>query len=65
LKEISGVGPKLEEKLNSIGIYKFEQIANWTEENIREFDELLSFKGRIERDEWLTKAKELHEAKGK
>jgi large subunit ribosomal protein L22 len=65
LKEISGVDPKLEEKLNSIGIYKFEQIANWTEENIREFDELLSFKGRIERDEWLTKAKELHEAKGK
>lgn len=65
LKEISGVGPKLEEKLNSIGIYKFEQIANWTEENIKEFDELLSFKGRIERDEWLTKAKELHEAKGK
>ena len=65
LKEISGVGPKLEEKLNSIGIYKFEQIANWTEENIKEFDELLSFKGRIERDEWLTKAKELDEAKGK
>lgn len=63
LKEISGVGPKLEEKLNSIGIYRFEQIANWTEENIKEFDELLSFKGRIERDDWLTKAKELHEEK--
>jgi len=63
LKEISGVGPKLEEKLNAAGIYKFEQIANWTEENIREFDELLAFHGRIERDEWLSKARELHEEK--
>lgn len=63
LKLISGVGPKLEEKLNSVGIYKFEQIAAWTEANIAEFDELLSFKGRIERDEWVTKARELHEEK--
>ena len=60
LKEIGGVGPKLEEKLNSIGVYKYEQIANWKKENIEEFDELLSFKGRIERDEWVAKAKELH-----
>ena len=63
LKEIGGVGPKLEEKLNSIGVYKYEQIANWKKENIEEFDELLSFKGRIERDEWVAKAKELHKEK--
>ncbi|MAS95921.1 MAG: 50S ribosomal protein L22 [Verrucomicrobiales bacterium] len=63
LKLINGVGPKLEEKLNSVGIYKFEQITAWTEANIAEFDELLSFKGRIERDEWVTKARELHEEK--
>jgi large subunit ribosomal protein L22 len=63
LKEIGGVGPKLEEKLNSIGVYKYEQIANWKKENIEEFDELLSFKGRIERDEWVAKAKELYKEK--
>lgn len=63
LKVISGVGPKLEEKLNEVGIYTYEQIANWTEENVAEFDELLSFKGRIERDEWIAKAKELQAAK--
>jgi large subunit ribosomal protein L22 len=63
LKEIGGVGLKLEEKLNSIGVYKYEQIANWKKENIEEFDELLSFKGRIERDEWVAKAKELHKEK--
>lgn len=63
LKEISGVGPKLEEKLHSIGIYKYEQIAAWTDENVSEFDDLLSFKGRIERDGWIEKARALHEEK--
>ena len=61
LTEINGVGPKLEEKLNDFGIYTFEQIANWNEDNIAEFDELLSFKGRIERDDWVGLAKELVE----
>src|SRR5690606_27490443 len=63
LEVISGVGPVLAEKLNSVGIYRFEQIANWTEGNVREFDELLSFGGRIEREEWITQAKTLLEEK--
>ena len=63
LEVISGVGPVLAEKLNSIGVYRFEQIANWTERNVQEFDELLSFKGRIEREEWIEQAKALHEEK--
>lgn len=63
LKEINGVGPKLEEKLNSIGVYRYEQIADWTEAQVKEFDDLLSFKGRIERDEWIAKAKDLHSEK--
>ena len=63
LKEISGVGPKLEEKLHSVGVYQYRQIADWTEENVAEFDDLLSFKGRIERDGWIEKAKALHEEK--
>lgn len=63
LKLISGVGPVLEEKLNSVGIYRFEQIANWTERNVEEFEELLSFKGRVERENWIAQAKELAEGK--
>lgn len=59
LKKISGVGPKLEQTLNELGIYKFEQIAAWTQENIAYVDARLSFKGRIERDDWIGKAKEL------
>lgn len=64
LTEINGVGPKLAETLNKEGIYTFEQIANWNAKNIATFDDLLSFKGRIERDNWVEVAKELAEAKG-
>lgn len=61
LKLISGVGPVLEEKLHSVGIYRFEQIANWTGQNVEEFEALLDFKGRVERDNWIAQAKELAE----
>ncbi len=63
LEVISGVGPVLAEKLNSHGVYRFEQIANWSERNVQEFDELLSFGGRIEREEWIAQAKTLAEEK--
>ena len=63
LEVINGVGSVLAEKLNSIGVYRFEQIAKWSERNVQEFDELLSFKGRIEREEWIKQAKALHKEK--
>ena len=63
LKVISGVGPVLEKKLHGFGIYTYEQISNWTEEHVSEFDNLLSFKGRITRDNWLTQAADLHAKK--
>jgi len=59
LKLINGVGPKLEETLNELGIYQFEQIAAWDAENIAFIDARLKFKGRIERDDWVSKAKVL------
>lgn len=62
LKLISGVGPVLERKLNELGITKFEQIAKFTKKQIAEVDDRLSFKGRIERDDWKAQAKAL--AKG-
>jgi small subunit ribosomal protein S2 len=62
LTKISGVGPVLLGKLHELGITKFEQIANFTKQDIENVDERLSFKGRIERDEWLKQAAEL--AKG-
>ena len=62
LKKLSGVGPALEKKLLANGVTTFAQIAAWGEADIAEFDEKLSFKGRIEREGWVAQAAEL--AKG-
>ncbi len=62
LKQISGVGPVLEGKLHALGVTKFAQVAAFTAEDIAKVDDALSFKGRIERDDWLKQAAEL--AKG-
>jgi len=59
LKKLSGVGPALEKKLLEAGVTSFAQIASWTEAEIAEFDEKLSFKGRIEREGWVAQAKDL------
>ncbi|MDA4846807.1 NADH-quinone oxidoreductase subunit NuoE [Hoeflea poritis] len=56
LKMLSGVGPKIETVLHSIGIFKFEQIAGWKEEERAWVDGFLKFKGRIEREEWVKQA---------
>lgn len=64
LKKISGVGPKLEETLNSLGIWHYEQVAKLKKKDIAWVDERLRFKGRIERDDWVGQAKELAKAKG-
>ena len=63
LKKISGVGPKLEEKLNGLGIFHYSQIAAFTPENVAWVDDELSFKGRIDRDDWIGQAKALAEGK--
>lgn len=56
LKKISGVGPKLEGLLHENGVFHFDQIAAWNAEEIAYMDDQLSFKGRIERDNWLEQA---------
>lgn len=58
LTRISGVGPKLLEKLNENGVYHFWQIQEWGPAEIAFMDDQLSFKGRIERDEWIKQATE-------
>ncbi|GLQ34209.1 hypothetical protein GCM10007939_04920 [Amylibacter marinus] len=62
LKKIGGVGPKLEETLNKLGIYQFAQVAAWSNDEIMWVDDNLSFKGRIERDDWIGQASELMKA---
>lgn len=59
LKQISGVGPKLEQVLNGLGIWRFKQIAGWTRAEVAWIDDYLQFSGRIERDNWIAQAKKL------
>ena len=60
LKKISGVGPKMEEVLNSIGIYSFLQVSKMTKKEYDLLDSITgSFPGRAERDDWSGQAKKL------
>jgi large subunit ribosomal protein L21 len=62
LTRISGVGPVMVKKLHANGVTTFAQIAAWTPEEVAAMDDVLNFKGRIDRDEWLKQAAEF--AKG-
>ncbi len=63
LKQIKGVGPKLEKMLNTMGVWHFDQVAGWRKKEVEWVDENLEgFKGRVSRDEWVKQAKVL--AKG-
>lgn len=60
LKLIRGIGPFIEKKLNSIGIYTFDQISKFDKEDIDTVTELIQFfPGRIERDNWKYQAETL------
>ncbi len=59
LKLISGVGPKLEKTLNGLGFWHFDQIGKWKKTDVAIVDDELSFKGRIDCDDWIRQAKAL------
>lgn len=64
LKDIVGIGPFLERKLHSLGIYTFRQVANFTKEDVNLVNEIIEFfPGRIERDNWVGQSKTFHERK--
>lgn len=64
LKKISGVGPALEKKLHANGVFHYDQIMAWGDADIAYMDDQLSFKGRIERDDWIGQATKLNAEKG-
>ncbi|MEQ1577671.1 MAG: hypothetical protein ABL894_08460, partial [Hyphomicrobium sp.] len=57
LKRIRGVGVLIEKKLNSLAVTTYEQVANWTSADIDRVSQLLDFKGRIERENWVEQAR--------
>ena len=60
LKQIRGVGPKMEAMLNRMGIWHFAQVASWRSEEVAWVDASLDgFKGRVLRDGWVAQARVL------
>ena len=62
LTAITGVGPRIAEVLNGLGIWTYQQIAGWLPENETWIENHLSFKGRVSRENWVGQAKDLVEA---
>jgi len=62
LKTIKGIGPFIETKLNALGIYTFQQIANFTLDDEEKVNKAIEFfAGRVRRDDWVGQAKKLIE----
>lgn len=61
LTEIVGIGKVFEATLHDLGVYHYRQIAAFGPAEIAQINaELKEFKGRIEHDDWIGQAKELH-----
>ena len=61
LQDISGIGPFIEQKLNALGIFTFEQISKMNSEIEEQVNIAIEFfPGRVKRDEWARQAYEFN-----
>lgn len=60
LKKIEGIDSTLEEKLNELGIFHFDQIAKWSAKNCHWVEEFLTLEDdQIKEANWIDQAKDL------
>ena len=59
MTQIKGVTAELAGRLNGIGVIKFEQVANFSDDDIANVDETLQLEGRMEREDWIGQAQRL------
>ena len=57
LRRIRGIGELIERKLYGLGFTSYAAIADWTEQDVRQVSEVLDFRGRIERENWIEQAR--------
>jgi len=62
LKRITGITPKIEQRLNDSGVFHFWQIADLDAEQMAALDRKLRLKGQIEKEAWAAQAKKFVEA---
>ncbi len=64
LKEVNGIGPKLEKALNKQGIMTFSQLAELDIEAMAQNEDgMIDLAGRIEREDWIGQARRLMKKK--
>jgi large subunit ribosomal protein L19 len=59
LKQIKSISADLEVQLRKLNVLKFDQIANFSDEDIANVDEALNLNGRIEKEDWVGQARAL------
>ena len=59
LTKIKGVSAEMAGRLNGLGVIKYDQIANFSDDDIANVDETLILDGRIEKDDWVSQAQQL------
>ena len=59
LLQIKGITADIAARLRQINCYKFDQIANFSDEDIANVDEALNLKGAIEKQDWVGQARAL------
>jgi small subunit ribosomal protein S2 len=59
LKRISGISPKIEQRLNDAGVFHFWQLADLDADLAAALDKQLRLRGQIARDDWVGQAKKL------
>lgn len=64
LIDVVGIGPALAKSLSERGITSFRQLGTLTRREERELDQSLgSFRGRVQREKWVSQARALYEQK--
>jgi small subunit ribosomal protein S2 len=61
LKRVTGISPKLEQRLNDAGVFHYWQIADLDPEQMAALDRQLKLKGQIAQEDWIAQAKKLVE----
>jgi large subunit ribosomal protein L19 len=59
LTRIKGIDAELAGRLNGLGVIKFDQIANFSDDDLANVDETLALNGRIEKEDWVSQAQQL------
>lgn len=59
LAKIKGLGPKSVEKLHALGVFHYDQIAAWSDDNVKWIESSIGAAGRIKRGGWVAQAQAL------